>query len=267
MDKKQQLLIGAAVIIIIVIMYFGFMRTRQSELPASTTQNIQEETNKTSQPATPQSQPLAPSPKPQESKPLGQARSSISVLAPATGEKLVLGEKNVVRWSKVAGWSGGIYLLDAATRNIVGWITSNTGINQTSFEWDTKTVFLSRYSPSKKDIAAGNYIIKIKFDGNQPEIEGGKFSVINASQVSIPTYQVAITNLAFSPGSLTLKKGDKIIFTNNDAVTHRIIVQGFGPYTLSQGQVLTFDTSALFPGPYVFYSDVYSLMRLNVAVQ
>ena len=36
------------------------------------------------------------------------------------------------------------------------------------------------------------------------------------------TYNLEIKNFAFSPSSLTIKKGDKIIWTNQDSVSHTV---------------------------------------------
>ncbi|MGH8101989.1 MAG: hypothetical protein ACREIW_11880, partial [Chthoniobacterales bacterium] len=57
-------------------------------------------------------------------------------------------------------------LLDAKTGAFLGVILSESGPHQTSYAWDTRHYFLSRYSPLKKEIVPGMYKFKILFDGN-----------------------------------------------------------------------------------------------------
>ena len=69
--------------------------------------------------------------------------------------------------------------MDAKTKEVVGWISSNTDVNQTSVSWDTRSVFLTRGSGYQKDIKPGSYFIKIVFDNkNWATIQGGTFQVV-----------------------------------------------------------------------------------------
>ena len=124
-------------------------------------------------------------------------------------------------------------------------------------------------NPAKKNIETGNYIIKIKFDSNaMPEISSAPFSIIYSTEVQIPTYNVQIKDFKFNPATITLKKGDKIRFTNNDPVEHRIMLASVSPFVLPPGQSFVFDTSVFQSGSsYTFYSEAYSTLTLKVTVQ
>lgn len=197
-----------------------------------------------------------------------KTQTSITITHPATGEKFVIGQNNLIQWSKEAGVAGSIYLVNNTDKSTVGWITSGVGVHQTSYTWNTRDVFLSLANPSKKDITPGTYIIKLKFDSARlADISSAPFQIIYPSQVEVRSYSVNIKNFVFLPDKITLKKGALLVFTNGDPVTHRIILQGFSPFTVASGGTLTFDTSVLAPSPYSFYSDVYSTMRLTVTVQ
>ncbi len=210
----------------------------------------------------------AAQPKPPAATVPSKPSTSITVVHPAAGEKFVIGQNNLIQWNKEAGVSGSIYLVNDAGKSIVGWINSEIGVHQTSYTWNTRDVFLSRSNPSKKDIVPGTYIIKLQFDSARlATVSSVPFQIIYPSQVEIQSYAVSIKNFFFSPDKITLKKGALLVFTNNDSVTHRIILQGFSPLTVAPGGTLTFNTSILAPSPYSFYSDVYSTMRLTVTVQ
>lgn len=192
--------------------------------------------------------------------------SSIRVTSPSEGAEWVVNENHTIAWSREAGLSGGIYIVDASTRAVIGWITSNVASNQTSYTWDTRDLFLNRGSGLKKGITAGKYIIKIKFDGPKPEAQSGTFSLIYPEQVKTATYQVAIKNFLFSPSALTVRSGDQVVFTNSDSITHNFILSNFGlTYTLTPGGTLVFDTAKFPKSPsYDFYSEPYPAMRLTI---
>lgn len=203
---------------------------------------------------------------PTPSPSLPTSPSSIKITSPSEGAEWVVNENHVIAWSKAAGLTGGIYIVDASTRAVIGWITSNIVSNQTSYTWDTKDLFLNRGSGLKKGILAGKYIIKIKFDGPKPEAQSGSFSLIYPEQVKTATYQVAVKNFLFSPAVLTIRNGDQVVFTNNDSITHKFIISNFGlTYILAPGATFTFDTAKFPKSPfYDFYSEPYPAMRLSI---
>lgn len=72
------------------------------------------------------------------------------------------------------------------------------------------------------------------------------------SQPSEPvkeTKTISIQNFAFSPASLTVKKGTKVVWTNNDSAPHQIKSATFNSDSLSKGQTysFTFDVVGAFP--------------------
>jgi len=51
---------------------------------------------------------------------------------------------------------------------------------------------------------------------------------------------VNIQNFAFNPGTLTVKKGTTVTWTNNDSVLHQIKSTAFNSSQLSKGQTFSF---------------------------
>ncbi len=197
-----------------------------------------------------------------------QQTKTISILSPIPSEKWAIGETNTIKWSKESGVPGSVYLVKASDKSIVGWINSEIGPHQTSFTWDGRDVAVSRYNAQKRSVDRGEYIIKIVFDTNRiPTISSGVFSLLYKSEIPIGNYTVTIKGLVFSPSALSVKKGAKLTFVNNDSVTHQVILSSFSPFVIESGGSYIFDTSSLFPGIYDFYSDVYSSLRLKVTVQ
>ena len=270
MDKKMNLgyAIGGVVLVGLIIFLASNSGPTGTPTPsvtqtpgAPTVESPKTGTSPQSTPGSPKTP--APSPTPSTSP------SSIKITSPSEGAEWVVNENHTITWSKAAGLTGGIYIVDASTKAVIGWITSNTVSNQTSYTWDTRDLFLNRGSGLKKSISVGKYIIKIKFDGPKPEAQSGSFSLIYPEQVKTATYQVAIKNFLFSPSALTVRSGDQVIFTNNDSITHKFINSNFGlTYTLDPGATFTFDTTKFPKSPfYDFYSEPYPAMRLSITIK
>jgi amicyanin len=90
----------------------------------------------------------------------------------------------------------------------------------------------------------------------------------NPSPVSAPTsHSMTITGFAFSSPSLTIKKGDTVIWTNQDSVSHTVTGDDGGPASpsLAKGQSYsyTFNTA----GTYSYHCAVHPNMKGTVAVQ
>ncbi len=201
-------------------------------------------------------------------EPVPPAKISINFTAPAADIKWVFGKTNTIQWIKETGSTGSVYLLSASDKSVVGWITQQTAPHQTSFAWNTRDLSISRTDPSKKTVATGAYIIKATFDGN-PKIEfsSAPFSIIYESEVQIPVHNLTIQNYAFPSSSLTVKKGDKLVFTNNDPVTHTLNLTSYSPFVIPSGSQFTFDTNILTPGSYNFYSQAYPTLKITMTVQ
>ncbi|MFA5831362.1 MAG: cupredoxin family copper-binding protein [Candidatus Paceibacterota bacterium] len=54
------------------------------------------------------------------------------------------------------------------------------------------------------------------------------------------TYQISIKNFAFSPASLNVKKGDTVVWTNEDGAPHQIAGSGFKSEVLQNGATYGF---------------------------
>ncbi len=273
-NTKQTITIAVVLIVVVAVLWWVFGTQNGAQNTAAPpgnglpTAGVTVESSSTASSTSPSVPTTATQPKSPTTAAQPKSSASIAIIHPASGEKFVVGQNNLIQWSKEGGVSGSIYLVNSADKSTVGWINSEIAVHQTSYTWDTRDVFLSRSNPSKKDIVPGTYIIKLQFDSARlATVSSAPFQIIYPSQVQTPSYAISIKNFTFSPDNITVTKGTLLVFTNNDAVTHRIILQGFSPFTVTPGATLTFDTSVLAPSPYSFYSDVYSTMRLTVTVQ
>ena len=93
-------------------------------------------------------------------------KSSIMLITPTPGDVWTAETQNPIQWSRAAGVSGQILLLNATTYALVGVIAPSTGPQQTSYTWNTRDLLQSRTSPSKFTVVPGKYVVRISFDGN-----------------------------------------------------------------------------------------------------
>ena len=91
----------------------------------------------------------------------------ITFVTPIAGQTWIIAQQNTIEWSRAGGVSGQIDLLDASTKALVGVIIPQTGMNQSSYAWNTRDIFLSRTSPLKKNVVPGTYVIRVAWDGNR----------------------------------------------------------------------------------------------------
>lgn len=262
--KNKNILIIVSVVIVAGLAFWLMRKpVENSQAPTSQT-NTEEQTQTptgTTQGSTPKNTTSGSTAPKQKS-------SGISITAPLGGAKWVLATQNIISWNKEAGYSGGIELLDASTKQIVGWITPSLGVHQTSYAWNTSDVALSRTNPSKKNISAGNYIIKVIFDGPISSIESASFSVVPVDQVVLPTHTITMQNYTFNPASITVKRGEKFIFVNQNQVAVNLKLSISYPFpSIAAGDSFTFDTKVLVPGQYQLYSETYQGFTFNFVVQ
>ena len=92
---------------------------------------------------------------------------TIHLLTPIANNVWTIGQPNPIAWDNAAGITGEIDLVDATTKQFIGVIDSDTGVLQTSYIWDARSVALARYSPDSKNVVPGVYSIRIHFDGNE----------------------------------------------------------------------------------------------------
>jgi plastocyanin len=78
---------------------------------------------------------------------------------------------------------------------------------------------------------------------------------------------VIIENLMFTPSSLTVQNGTKVIWMNNDGVSHTIVEDNdlFSSGTLTDGQNFTFTFTT--PGTYHYFCSIHPNMRGKIIVQ
>jgi plastocyanin len=90
---------------------------------------------------------------------------------------------------------------------------------------------------------------------------------LHAGRVASATSTVAIDNLAFTPGSITVAVGDSITWTNNQAgVPHTATADagGFDSGRLSTGQSFSFTFST--PGTFTYHCTIHPFMHGSVTV-
>ena len=61
-----------------------------------------------------------------------------------------------------------------------------------------------------------------------------------AQEATIGSNVINIQNFAFNPGTLTVKKGSTVTWTNNDSATHQIKSDSFNSTGLANGQSFSF---------------------------
>jgi plastocyanin len=95
----------------------------------------------------------------------------------------------------------------------------------------------------------------------------------NSSPSPTPTSQatstdkVTISNLAFSPANITVKKGTKVTWTNNDTVPHTVTADsGTGPnsQTLNTGDTYSFTYDSA--GTFAYHCSIHHSMSGTVTV-
>jgi plastocyanin len=96
-----------------------------------------------------------------------------------------------------------------------------------------------------------------------------KVNVDATVNVTAKTYAISIQNFAFSSKTITVKKGDKITFTNKDSVVHTATADNgaFDSGFLSTNESATIDTSKLAPGTYNYHCIPHPNMTGTIVVQ
>ena len=97
-------------------------------------------------------------------------------------------------------------------------------------------------------------------------------STTTPSQTTTPstpkTYNIEIKDFAFSPSSLTINKGDTVIWTNKDSVSHPVTSDSgneLNSGTLSQGQTYSHTFSAA--ETFFYHCSVHPMMKAKIIVQ
>jgi plastocyanin len=87
--------------------------------------------------------------------------------------------------------------------------------------------------------------------------------------VQVSVSDVAIKNNAFTPTTVTVKKGAKIVWTNMDSVAHNVVSDTgvFTSQSLQKGEAYTLDTANLATGTYAYHCSIHPTMTGTVIVQ
>ncbi len=86
-------------------------------------------------------------------------------------------------------------------------------------------------------------------------------------QYGIRTFAVAIRNFGFDPSNLTVRQGDKVVFTNYDSVIHTVSAAAFGgQHIIQPNQSYTLDTSYLQTVQYNYQCDFHPFMTGTILV-
>ena len=91
---------------------------------------------------------------------------TIHLITPLSGNAWTIGGANPIAWDNPANITGEIELVNVNTKTFIGVILLETGPNQTSYSWNARSIYLSRYGANEKDVVPGTYSIRIHFDGN-----------------------------------------------------------------------------------------------------
>lgn len=195
------------------------------------------------------------------------AKTPVSFTYPTLNTELVFGDQVTIAWNKEPGYSGGLYLVDAKTQSVVGWLNTNTTHRQLSYSWDARTVLLSRSNPAKKDITSGTYYLKLVFDGPQNPAQSDPFRIIYPQEVKDIVVPLEISGSRFTTGPISVLKGSKLQITNRDSVSYQIkIGNSTLPSLGSNGNVL-FSTDGLSIGKYEMRDENYPTLITTLTIR
>jgi plastocyanin len=104
-----------------------------------------------------------------------------------------------------------------------------------------------------------------------PEIPASVPAKVKTEAPAAPSQTVAaprtvdIKNFAFAPSALTVPKGTKITWTNNDSAPHKIDSDSFNSATLSQGQSFSYTFNQA--GTFSYFCSLHPSMKGSITVQ
>lgn len=83
-------------------------------------------------------------------------------------------------------------------------------------------------------------------------------------------HTVTIQNFAFTPSSVTAKRGDIVVFRNMDSTTHTVTSATRGAFesgSLATGAQWTFATANMAPGTYAYHCSIHPSMQGTIIIQ
>ena len=90
-------------------------------------------------------------------------------------------------------------------------------------------------------------------------------AVSNPTSAALAPNSVSIMNFSFNPGTLTIKTGDTVTWTNNDSTTHTIKSATFNSGDLNQGDTFKFTFNV--PGTFNYSCGIHPTMTGTIIVQ
>ena len=84
-------------------------------------------------------------------------------------------------------------------------------------------------------------------------------------QAAAQANAVTIQNFAFNPGTLTVKQGTKVTWTNQDSAAHKIKSDTFNSPSLNQGDTFEFVFTA--KGSYDYSCSIHPSMTGKIVVE
>jgi plastocyanin len=94
-----------------------------------------------------------------------------------------------------------------------------------------------------------------------PATQGSK----STPAVQVKTVNVAIMNFSFSPATLTINKGDTVVWVNQDSVFHHILGTGFESGNLDKGQSFNFIFKTA--GTFNYHCTIHPFMKGTIVVK
>jgi plastocyanin len=79
------------------------------------------------------------------------------------------------------------------------------------------------------------------------------------------TYNISVVNFTFNPAALNIKKGDTVIWTNQDSVSHQIAGGTFNGPVMSNGQSYTFTFNST--GTFNYHCAIHPSMTGTITVK
>ncbi|HVN67269.1 MAG TPA: hypothetical protein VMT55_02780 [Candidatus Sulfotelmatobacter sp.] len=192
------------------------------------------------------------------SKSAPATRSTLNFAVPLSNDQWAIGVSHLIAWNKPAGVTGGLYLADASTKKLVGWILPNTTVRQTSYDWDTRDVSITRTGGTRQPLTPGTYVVRLMFDGKYAEIESPTFTILAEGSVDQPSAYVRIGDGTIAPRVLEVPAGRRVVFLNADTVRHTISKAGPTDFSVDSGKTYILQTSGIPAGTYPYSSNVYT---------
>jgi plastocyanin len=90
-------------------------------------------------------------------------------------------------------------------------------------------------------------------------------STAQQPQTTVETNTVTIQNFAFNPGTLTVKQGATVTWTNQDSAPHKIKSDTFNSPSLSQGDTFKFVFAT--KGSYEYSCSIHPSMTGKIVVE